>query len=439
VRFSELNREITNFRYIMETNVYETGDMVRVLEIKADASDLETDIRLALRELQSKARLRGFRQGNVPIKMIRNMFAKEVKEIVIDRLVREVFEDVISGTGKYEIIGSIHEIFRDYKLDGDLLIRIEFYVIPKIEVKDLIGQVLELPLCEITDSTVNFFIKSRLANHLEPRPLREGEVIGEEDVGIMDQVTFEMIRVDHDTGYVLIGQPSDTKEKFFDYGNAEYMGPEYDAYRDLFTGSTVGDELIIDEPKGHSSIEVELSDSDYRAKVIEAYRFDWPTIDNEWAGKITDGSLSSGELLDQWAKTYLELRFDGMNDRVKVNAMASRIQELYPFSIPSELIDSIQEELDSIQEESSMPRDQVLQNFRFGIVLSAIKGQLSQLVHEQSSESSDQSIVPTELTYDELVSALLDQFELKYTPISDSNVLYLIAIESKRLKYLLRE
>ena len=205
----------------METIVRETGDMIRILEITATATDLEVDLRMALRKQQSVTTLRGFRPGRVPLKMVRRVFAEEVKAIVVESLVKEVFEDLIHEN--YKVLGEAREVRRDYDLDGDLTVQIEFFVLPEIKLKDLTGMVLETPVLEVNDAVVDFFMKKQIAAHLERRPLKSGERIGEEGVGVMDLVEYEVSKIDRETGRVLIGGKPHQKKRIFEYGSHQFQ------------------------------------------------------------------------------------------------------------------------------------------------------------------------------------------------------------------------
>ncbi|MCY4159571.1 MAG: trigger factor [Bacteroidetes bacterium] len=403
----------------METTVRETGDMVRVLEIQADASDLETDVRLALKRLRSKVTLRGFRPGHVPIEMIRRIFRKETEDIIVQDLVEEVYEDLIDGSDSYDTVGPSHEISRDYKLDGDLSVKIEFYVIPEIELKDLSTQILEVPSCEVTDQAVNFFIKTRLAQHLERRPLKEGERIGEKNVGVLDRVKYEMVEVDHETGHLLIGKKINPEGEFFDYGFSMEMEPEYDKLGDAFTGSTVGDELLIDPPRDDSLVQVEPPGSNCRVKIKEAYRFDWPEIDDGWASKITDKCCDSSEELNQWVEGYLDFRFKRESSARAINTLKGRMLELHPFSIPSEIVDQTCNNMGLTQD--PIQREIVAKHLQFNILMSAIQGQLDDLLQQKSleSESSDQNNLDEESAQRGMMDSLLKLFEVRYIPVSE--------------------
>ena len=417
----------------METFVRETGDMVRVLEIKAEASDLETDVRLAVKKQQSVTVRRGFRPGHVPRKMIRRIYASEIESIVIQDLVKEVFEDMVIRNHEHDVVGQPREISREYKLDEDLHVQIEFYVLPKIELKDLTGQVLEVPVAEVTDDLVQYLIKIRMTPHLSIRPLNADEKIGEENLGMFDRVAFEYENVDRKTGHVLIGAGETKTKQYFDYATAVRMGPEHLEFGETFKGYSVGDEFVIEGDENNSGlIRTDTTESNLRVKILEAERYDWPEIDDEWAAKISDDSVNSRKELNEWAQKHLEDSCGKASRRMLEGLVQKRICELHPFSIPVEFLEEINslkpgslQETPTGKELADMMREQV----RWNLLRPAIEEQFNSTLSEESpvSESASENAEQEESSEEKILAELAEQFEIKQVPATEWQMMRIVA------------
>ena len=422
----------------METFVRKTGDMVRVLEIKAEASDLETDVRLALKNQQSMANLRGFRRGRVPLNMVRRLYAKDIEQVVVETLIKEVFEDIVEGSGKYKLLGKIQEIHREYELDGDLKVQIEFFVVPEIEFKNLSGQVLEVPFAEVTDDMVDFFIQKRMRPHLESRPLEQGERIGEGHNGAFDRVKYELVEVDRETGRVLIGKDISPKEKMFDYGSPGRVKPEeYEDYVNAFAGCSKGDEVLIDKDiivKNDSPIQAESIESDYRVKILEAYRFDFPEIDEEWVGKIIKGVEGvSADALYVLVRGYLLGAFKDVNRDILETHLKDRMLELYPFSIPTSLMDQLlatnTEAFGSAFAEERDSLDELKKDLCWRFLLEEVGTEFGEDLPEEFKDPnlSEEEIERVASSHmDSVIDQLLKKFEIKYLSAPGWYILQLI-------------
>ena len=424
----------------MEVNVLETGDMVRVLEIKATASDLETDVRLALRKLQSATALRGFRPGRVPIKMIRRMRGEDVKNEVVDNLTKEVFEDMVKGSDEYRLLGTPREIRRDYELDEDLLVQVEFNVVPQVELQDVTGQVLEIPVSgEITERVIEFFIRRRMSRHLSNRPLAEGEKIGEGAVGMLDQVEYRVTEVDRVTGLVLVG--SQSKKETFDFGGAEGLDPEAgDVYRTAFTGRVVGDKVSLSdsEEEGMRSTETE-NKTYFQAEIIEALRFEREEIDDEWATMVSEEEVKTAEELQGWAREFLAIFFEEHSKYVLDLQFMNRMQVLHPFSLSTSFAEEIRGNL--LDRWGHAPNalayvQDYMAHLRWQILLEAIDGQI-ELESPEEEEFPDNDTKPEVdseiiagsegLRSNPLTAHLLKQFEVREIPVPEEGMMHLIA------------
>lgn len=389
----------------MEILVRETGDMVRVLEIKADASELETDVRVALKKQQSVTSMKGFRPGHVPLSMVRRLHMEEVKDRVVQNLYADIFEDMVQSNPKYNVLRGTREIHRDYELDGDLEVQIEFYVIPEIQLGDFTGQVLEIEDHEITETHIDIFIRAEMAPFLEFRPLKAGEKIAEGVAGLWDRVKFERVSVDRKTGFVIIGAKAQKSVELFDYREPEqYDSEEYDRLADALAGHSVGDRVFIEIENSTSSIEP--YGLDHRIRVLDVSRIDWFEPNDRWADRISGGAVSTAEELRAWAREELEARRKNLNDEKLVLLLKERMMELYPFSIPNEVVKEFMEMDDGVVKEflseEGQLKEYMMEQMHWVFFLDAVKGQL--LPSGKSSE---------DLTNPELIDALLDQFEVK--------------------------
>ena len=90
----------------MQVSVESTGNLERRMTFQVPAEQLESDVGGRLREMARTARIKGFRPGKVPTKVIEQRFGAQVRAEVLDRLLREqdqlalVFPEGTKGTGK---------------------------------------------------------------------------------------------------------------------------------------------------------------------------------------------------------------------------------------------------------------------------------------------------------------------------------------------------
>ncbi len=415
----------------METHVRETGDMVRVLEITADASDLETDVRLAEKKQQKLTVRRGFRPGHVPMKMIRRICASEIKDIIVQNLVEEVYDDMVAQNREYRTIGKPREIQCNYKLGGDLQVQIEFYVLPKLELKDLAGQVVEVPVSSVSNKLIEYVKRIHMIPHLPTRPLQEDERIGELNVGMFDKVTYKSENIDPDTGFVLIGGRSeDVKE--YNFGEAILISDEAYELEDMFEGHSVGDQIVLNQDDDPSNlVRLNSMDSDLRIEILAAERYEWPEIDDEWAAKISDHSVDSPEELDEWAQEYLENILGEFSEELVEAMVKERMVALHPFTIPEGFMEQakslMSDELHAAAE-ALETTDRLRRDMRWILLLRTLSEELKTTLWDSPGTDALSIDADMESSYEvEIMSRLVDQFEVKEVPASEQMMMHIVA------------
>ncbi len=415
----------------METHVRETGDMVRVLEITADASDLETDVRLAEKKQQKLTVRRGFRPGHVPMKMIRRICASEIQDIVVQELVEEVYEDMVGQNREYRTIGKPREIQCNYKLGGDLHIQIEFYVLPKLELKDLAGQVVEVPVSSVSNKLIEYVKRIHMIPYLTTRPLQEDERIGELNAGMFDKVTYKSENIDPETGFVLIGGRSeDVKE--YNFGEAILISDAAHELGEMFEGHSVGNQIVLNQNDDSSDlVRLDSMDSDLRIEILAAERYEWPEIDDEWAAKISDHSVDSPEELDEWAQEYLENILGELSEELVEAMVKERMVALHPFTIPEGFMEQakslMSDELHAVVKELEIT-DRLRRDMRWMLLLRALSEELKTTLWD--SPDTDALSIDADMESSdevEIMSRLVDQFEVKEVPATELMMMHIVA------------
>jgi len=79
----------------MQASVESLGNLERRMTFRLPAERLEDQVGGRLREIARTARIKGFRPGKVPAKVIEQRFGKQVRDEVLDGLLREGFDQAV--------------------------------------------------------------------------------------------------------------------------------------------------------------------------------------------------------------------------------------------------------------------------------------------------------------------------------------------------------
>src|SRR5437588_1794928 len=121
------------------------------VEVPADVVARETAV--ILEKYKKLARLPGFRKGKVPVTVIRQRFAEEIRSDVVEQLVPRYFREAVEKQGLMPV--SQPQVTDLHLHEGDpLRFKAKFEVLPAIEVAGYHELRAEKPDVSVTDAEV---------------------------------------------------------------------------------------------------------------------------------------------------------------------------------------------------------------------------------------------------------------------------------------------
>ena len=142
----------------MQVSVESTGTLERRMEVQVPAVEIDKAVDERLQRLSRTVRLKGFRPGKVPVKVVRQQFGQQVRQEVLGDVVQSSFAEAVeqekltpAGGPRIEPI-NIGE--------GDLKYRAVFEIVPQIELQGLDTLPVERPVAEVSTADVDAMIEN---------------------------------------------------------------------------------------------------------------------------------------------------------------------------------------------------------------------------------------------------------------------------------------
>ena len=134
----------------LHVSVQEQERWRRVLSITVPASVVQKEEQLAARQLASRARMKGFRKGRVPAKVIESRYGGALRREALDKLIGDAYREALAAEELRPITeGKIEDV--QYHPDQDLTFAIAFDVEPVIDLERLGGFAVERSTPPVTD------------------------------------------------------------------------------------------------------------------------------------------------------------------------------------------------------------------------------------------------------------------------------------------------
>jgi len=167
----------------MQVSVETTGALERRMEVSVPAQRIEQAINERLQSLSRTVRLKGFRPGKVPVKVVRQQFGQQVRQEVLDSVVQSSFAEALTQEKLNPAAVPRFEPVSDQ--DGqDLKYRAIFEVLPSIEIKGITELQVNRPVAEVSEADIDAMIENLRAQ----RPTFNAV---EREAGDKDRVTVD--------------------------------------------------------------------------------------------------------------------------------------------------------------------------------------------------------------------------------------------------------
>jgi trigger factor len=157
----------------MESQIERINAVECRVRVQIPWEDISSRFNGKLRELQSKARVPGFRPGKVPPQMVERMFGKSVRDELAREVVAETFQAAVTRHAKIPLTEPV--------LEEGILNKGEpfqyaarFEVPPELTPKDYTGVAVRRRPAAADETKVNAELKSKQEELTELRPVAEG-------------------------------------------------------------------------------------------------------------------------------------------------------------------------------------------------------------------------------------------------------------------------
>ncbi len=293
------------------------------LEITVPVDEVDKETAEVVESIRGKVRLPGFRPGKAPASLVRQRFAQDIRQEVLEHLVprflnRQFEEEHLNVVGTPSI-KDVH-----FHQGEPLRFKAEFEVAPEIELKDYRGVTVPYKEPAVTDEDIDKRIeelrerKAEFVN-VEPRPAAEGDyiVVSLESLGGLE------------------GEPISQDEVMLHLGAEDTVA----AFTENLTGASPGDEKEFDVtyPEEHGQSRLAGKTVRFKAVVKGIRRKELPELNDEFAKDMGDYK-DMGELREAVRSSIFNER-EYMAQQLAKTAIVDKLVQDHEFPVPEVFIE----------------------------------------------------------------------------------------------------
>ncbi|RWM92939.1 MAG: trigger factor [Mesorhizobium sp.] len=303
----------------------------REIKITVPAGDMEAKLMARLSDARSKVRINGFRPGKVPVQHLRKVYGKSFMAEVVNEILNDSTRSIITGRGEKaamqpEVIMTEDEKEAEKILAGgaDFEFRLNYEIIPPIEIKDFSDIKVTRQVFDVPDSEIDEQVKrvAESARSYEPKTGKaaEGDRVTIDYVGKIDGEAF--------SGGAGTDQPLVLGSKEFIPG-----------FEDQLIGSKAGDErqVTVTFPENYQAAHLAGKEATFDVTVKEVSQPGALEINDEMAKNL---GLESLERLREVVRGQIENQFGSMTRQKIKRQLLDQLDAAYSFEAPSKLVEA---------------------------------------------------------------------------------------------------
>lgn len=304
----------------LQISVEEQERWRRRMSVTVPAAVVQEEERKAARRLASQARMKGFRKGHVPTRVIESRFGGSLRREALDRLIDDAYRQALAAEQLRPISeGEIEDV--RYEPDQDLSFKVAFDVQPVIELSRLGGFVVERPKAEISDEQVQQVLERIREQNGVWQPAEGGHP---EDG---DLVSVKLARLDE-------SGEGEAKDYDFILGQGDAIAEIEAAIKSL-------------EPGGEAEFDVALPHQDdpeqagqpdrVRIALVSRRTLERPPLDDDLAKQV--GDFETIDQLKERVREDLEKEAADQAEAAVRGRLLDSILEANPFEVPASMVE----------------------------------------------------------------------------------------------------
>ena len=144
----------------MQVSVEKSGSLGRKLTVQVPGEELQVKIDARLREIGKQVKIKGFRPGRIPFKVLRQRYGESVQQEIVSEAVKSSLVEAIEREQLRPASRPVLEGAPDMEAGGDLKYTASIEVYPEIESIDTTAIKMNRPETEVTEADVEDMLQT---------------------------------------------------------------------------------------------------------------------------------------------------------------------------------------------------------------------------------------------------------------------------------------
>ncbi len=311
----------------MKTDIEQLSPTSKKISIEIEPDEVDRKIDQAYKEIQKRAKIKGFRPGRAPIKLLERYYGKQVIEDVTKELINESFPKALQDSELFPLNFPILEKGtlekgKSFRYSAVMEVR------PEIELGEYRGIEVKKEKVHITEEDVDKRLEEIRKAHGRLTSVESDRPVKEDDYVILEYAAFSG------------GQPlEDIKASNFmvRVGSGDFH-PEFEK---ALIGAKKGEEkaIHVDFEQEYYHSQLAGKSIDFQVKISDIKEMELPEVNDDFARRL-DAEFDSFEALRARVKEMMIQQETQRVEREAKSRLIEKIAEGIELPLPSSLVES---------------------------------------------------------------------------------------------------
>lgn len=342
------------------------GNLNAILTLVVEESDYKDKVEQELKNYRRNANMPGFRQGNVPMGMIKKMYeeslkANKVSEIVGDELEKYIKEKDLKLFGQ-PLPNKEKQEMLDFKNGKDFTLYYDIAFVPKVEVDLNEKRKIDFLKIEAKDEDVDKYlneIRTKNGKRTNPENVQEGDVVFGEIQELDENNEIKKDGIENNTSiHVDFIKLKTVKEKFLKLKIEDTV--DFNPKRSFKNDAELASLL------GIKKDEAEEMKSDFRFTLKEVSRIETAEMNEELFSQIYPGAeIKSEEELIAKIREDIEKTYEAESNKFFFNQVSKLLVDETNMELPDEFLKRwiMEKNMDEEKQENKISPEQLEEQY----------------------------------------------------------------------------
>ena len=175
----------------MRVEVQDLSEVEKLLKIEVPSETVNKIFQKVVNDFKKRAKIKGFREGKVPVYLVKKLFQEEIEESSKEKIIDETLAEAVKQSKLTPLLDPQLEDFGELKENESFVYSVRLEVRPEFELKkeDYIGIEVEKEKVKVNEEEVERILRE-IGYNLAELEIKEGE-IEERNIAIINFVAYD--------------------------------------------------------------------------------------------------------------------------------------------------------------------------------------------------------------------------------------------------------